>query len=74
MIIVTASPVFPSKKNLANALVTAHPEITTVVQNINMKDTSMVIGDRNQVIYGKGHIEDILCGKRSVYHRAVSIR
>ena len=64
VIIVTASPVFPSKKNLANALVTAHPEITTVVQNINMKDTSMVIGDRNQVIYGKGHIEDILCGKR----------
>ena len=64
VIIVTASPVFPSKKNLAKALVTAHPEITTIVQNINMKDTSMVIGDRNQVIYGKGHIEDILCGKR----------
>lgn len=64
VIIVTASPVFPSKKNLAKALVTAHPEITTVVQNINMKDTSMVIGDRNQVVYGKGYIEDILCGKR----------
>ena len=64
VIIVTASPVFPSKKNLAKALVTAHPEITTIVQNINMKDTSMVIGDRNQVIYGKGYIEDILCGKR----------
>ena len=43
---------------------TAHPEITTVVQNINMKDTSMVIGDINQVVYGKGYIEDILCGKR----------
>ena len=24
----------------------------------------MVIGDRNQVVYGKGYIEDILCGKR----------
>ena len=64
VIIVTALPVFPSKKNLAKALVTVHPEITTVVQNINMKDTSMVIGDRNQVVYGKGYIEDILCGKR----------
>lgn len=64
VIIVTASPVFPSKKNLAKALVSAHPEITTVVQNINMKDTSMVIGDRNQTIYGKGYIEDVLCGKR----------
>lgn len=64
VIIVTASPVFPSKKNLAKALISQHPDITTIVQNINVKDTSMVIGDRNQVIYGKGYIEDILCGKR----------
>ena len=54
VIIVTASPVFPSKKNFAKALLKVHPEITTIVQNINTKDTSMVLGDRNQVIYGKG--------------------
>lgn len=64
VIIVTASPVFPSKKNFANALLKFHPEITTIVQNINTKDTNMVLGDRNQVIYGKGYIEDVLCGKR----------
>ena len=64
VIIVTASPVFPSKKNFANALLMLHPEITTIVQNINTKDTNMVLGDRNQVIYGKGYIEDVLCGKR----------
>ena len=64
VIIVTASPVFPSKKNFANALLKLHPEITTIVQNINTKDTNMVLGDRNQVIYGKGYIEDVLCGKR----------
>lgn len=64
VIIVTASPVFPSKNNFAKALVKLHPEITTIVQNINDKKTSMVIGARNQVIYGKGFIEDILCGKR----------
>ncbi len=64
VIIVTASPVFPSKKNFAKALLKVHPEITTIVQNINTKDTSMVLGDRNQVIYGKGYIEDVLCGKR----------
>ncbi len=64
VIVVTASPVFPSKNNFAKALVKHHPEITTIVQNINDKKTSMVIGARNQVIYGKGFIEDILCGKR----------
>lgn len=63
VVLVTASPVFPSKNNFSKALVKAHPEITTIVQNINMKDTSMVLGDRNQVMYGKGYIDDVLCGK-----------
>lgn len=63
VVIVTASPVFPSKNNFAKALVKAHPEITTIVQNINTRDTSMVLGDRNQVMFGKGFIEDKLCKK-----------
>ena len=63
VVIVTASPLFPSKNNFAKALVKAHPEITTIVQNINTRDTSMVLGDRNQVMFGKGFIEDKLCKK-----------
>ena len=62
--LVTASPVFPSKKNFSKALVDRHPEITTIIQNINDRTTSMVLGNRNQVLYGRGYIEDILCGKR----------
>lgn len=31
--------------------------------NVNNRNTSMVLGDREQVIYGKGYIEDTLCGK-----------
>jgi len=62
--LVTASPVFPSKKNFSKALLDRHPEITTIVQNINDRTTSMVLGSRNQVLYGRGYIEDILCGKR----------
>ncbi len=64
VVMVTASPVFPSKNNFVKALRNVHPEITTVVQNINQKHTSMVLGDRNNVMYGKGFIEDVLCGKR----------
>jgi 23S rRNA (uracil1939-C5)-methyltransferase len=63
VVLVTSTPMFPSKKNFAKALLKEHPEITTVVQNINEKRTSMVLGTRDQVIYGKGYIEDTLCGK-----------
>ncbi len=63
VVLVTASVIFPSKKNFAKALVSRHPEITTIVQNINEKDTNMVLGERNQLLYGKGYIEDRLCGK-----------
>lgn len=63
VVLVTVSPVFPSKNNFVKALRERHPEITTVVQNVNDKDTSMVLGTRDIVLYGKGYIEDTLCGK-----------
>jgi 23S rRNA (uracil1939-C5)-methyltransferase len=61
--IVLGSPILPSKNNFIKALLKAHPEITTIILNINNKKTSMVLGDKEQVIYGKGYIEDTLCGK-----------
>ena len=64
VVLVTASPVFPSKNNFVKALRAKHPEITTVIQNVNGRGTSMVLGDKEHVLYGKGWIEDILCGCR----------
>ncbi|MCD8154766.1 MAG: 23S rRNA (uracil(1939)-C(5))-methyltransferase RlmD [Clostridiales bacterium] len=63
VVLVTASPVLPSKNNFVKALLKEHPEITTVVQNLNDRKTSMVLGDRNIVLYGKGYIHDVLCGR-----------
>lgn len=62
VVLVTASHVFPSRNNFVNALRKKHPEITTIVMNINDRRTSMVLGDRERVLYGKGYIEDTLCG------------
>ena len=62
--IVTAVPMFPRKNDFIKALTEAHPEITTVVQSVNGSDTSMVLGDRQIVLYGSGYIEDELCGCR----------
>lgn len=64
VVLVTASPIFPSKNNFVKALLKEHPDITTIVQNVNDRNTSMVLGDREVVMYGKGYIEDILCGYR----------
>ena len=62
VVLVTASPVFPSKNNFVKALREKHPEITTIVQNINGRGTSMVLGEKEHVLYGKGYIVDTLCG------------
>lgn len=64
VVLVLGSPILPSKNNFVKALRQEHPEITTVVVNVNDKRTSMVLGDKEQVIYGKGYIEDVLLGKR----------
>lgn len=64
VVLVTASPVLPSKRNFTNALLKAHPEITTVIQNVNTRTDSLILGDKQQVLYGKGYIEDVLCGCR----------
>ena len=63
VVLVCASPVFPSKNNFVRVLRRRHPEITSVVLNINDRRTSMVLGTRNIVLYGKGYIEDTLCGR-----------
>lgn len=63
VVLVLSSPVMPSKNNFVKALLKLHPEITTIIINVNNRNTSMILGEKEQVIYGKGYIEDELCGK-----------
>ena len=62
VVMVTATPVFPAKNNFCRALRQEFPEITTIVQNLNDRFTSMVLGEQEKVLYGPGYIEDVLCG------------
>lgn len=64
VVLVVASPMFKGKNNFVKALRKAHPEIKTIVMNINNKKTSMVLGDREEVLFGSGKISDSLLGKR----------
>ena len=63
VVLVAAQPILPRKNDFVEALRRAHPEITTIVLNVNDRATSMVLGKRDIVLYGRGYIEDELCGK-----------
>lgn len=62
VVIVSATPVFPSRNNFVKALLKEHPQITTVVHNINNSEVNLMLGERSKTLYGKGYIEDELCG------------
>ncbi len=63
-VLVAASPVFPLQKPFVAALREKHPEITTIILNINDAFTPLVLGKREKTLYGPGYIEDELCGLR----------
>ena len=66
MVVLAAStPLFPNKNVFLKELLKAHPEITTVIHNIaDDKTETLVLGEREIVLYGNGYIEDVLCGCR----------
>ncbi|MGN1134308.1 MAG: 23S rRNA (uracil(1939)-C(5))-methyltransferase RlmD, partial [Oscillospiraceae bacterium] len=64
VVLVTGQTEFPKSRQFINALLERHPDITTIIQNINNKRTSLVLGEQSRVLYGDGYIEDDLCGCR----------
>ncbi len=64
VVLVTGTNIFPKKTEFLKELLHIHPEITTVIWNINGGRTSLVLGEKEQVLFGDGYIEDVLCGKR----------
>ena len=58
VIIVIGDRDLPGKKEFTKRLLKLHPEITTVVLNINMLVTTMVLGNKNVTSYGPGFIFD----------------
>lgn len=61
--LVTNGRMFPGGKNFVRELVRRCPEITTVVQNVNTRNTNVILGDEAEhTLYGPGFILDRLCG------------
>lgn len=51
---------FPYEEELVEKLKQNYPEIKTIVKNINMKNTNVILGQENINLYGNGYIEDVL--------------
>jgi len=64
VVIVTTQESFPGRNNFVTDLRATHPNITSIVQNVNPRVTPIVLGDFERVVYGKGYIDDELMGKR----------
>ena len=64
VVLVAVSPIFKLQKPFLKKLLEKHPEISTVILNINDRFTPVILGKREKVIYGSGYIEDILCTHR----------
>ncbi len=54
----------PDEKGLVSRLLAACDKITDIEVNINKENTNVIMGKKCRTLYGKGYIEDILCGLR----------
>ena len=64
VVIVSNSTTITKEKELVKYIVEGHPEVKTVVKNINSKKTNVILGNENEVLFGNGYIEDELLGSR----------
>ncbi|MGD9605636.1 MAG: 23S rRNA (uracil(1939)-C(5))-methyltransferase RlmD [Bacilli bacterium] len=64
VVIVTQSEVFPGRNEFVKRLKMQFPEITSIVQNINSRQTSIILGEQERVLYGLGFIWEELLGMR----------
>ena len=62
VVLVTTQMNFPGQRNFVNELVNRHPEITTIVENVNSRHTNVILGNQEKVLYGPGHIKDDILG------------
>jgi len=65
MVVLVTAPGKPGKlREFASALVRRFPDIKTVVQIENATNIPLWMGEKENILYGKGYIEDTLCDRK----------
>lgn len=62
VVLVTNIDSFPGRNDFIKQLKKLEPSISTIVQNINTRDTNVILGEKERILSGKGYIIDELCG------------
>ena len=62
VVLVPAPGEFRDKRSFTNELLSRHPEITTVVWNVNGSSTPLLLGKQSENLHGSGRITEQLCG------------
>lgn len=50
------------EKSFIDYILSKYPQIKTIIKNINNKNTNVILGDKNIVLYGDGYIYDEILG------------
>ena len=62
VVLITSMMNFPGQRNFVDALLKKHPEITTIVENVNSRHTNVILGNKEKILYGPGFIKDSILG------------
>lgn len=62
--VVATSEKLPHEEELCECLIQAEPSVRTVLINRNLENTNVILGKHNRILFGKGCIEDEICGVR----------
>ncbi len=58
--IVSNTSKIDKENELVKYITSKYPEIKTIVKNINNKNTNVILGQENKILYGEGYIYDYL--------------
>ena len=62
VVLVVSTLNFPGQRNFVDALIKLHPEITSIVENVNSRHTNVILGNKEKILYGPGFIKDDILG------------
>lgn len=58
--LVTNTEKIEKEKELIDYITKKYKEIKTIAKNINTKNTNVILGDKTEIIFGQGYIEDYI--------------
>lgn len=64
--IVINGEVLPKRKDIVKDIINLNMGVSTIIENYNNRSTSIVLGDKEKVIYGPGFITDSILDKKFI--------